>query len=142
MRYCSHCHQLTANDPRFCAHCGRTYDVRLCPRLHVNARVAQVCTECGSRDLSQPQPPISWLRRLLLTGVALVPGALLLGGSVLLLIAFVQAVLTNAEVQGRLVGLLIVLGVLWFVYTRLPSPIRHLTGRLTRRRRRDPRRDP
>ena len=42
--------------PLFCGHCGRTYNVKLCPRLHTNPRIAEVCSQCGSRDLSTPQP--------------------------------------------------------------------------------------
>ena len=137
MRYCIQCRQLTAGSPLFCTFCGRTYDVRLCPRLHPNPRIAEVCTECGSRDLSHPQPPASLLSRLAMTGLALLPGGVLIVVSVLVLIAFVHAVLTNEQVQGQLVGMLFFLGVIWFVYTRLPRPIQNLTRRGLRRGRRD-----
>ena len=62
MKYCYHCGHMTAGEPLFCDHCGRSYDVKLCPRLHPNPRGAEVCSQCGSRELSTPQPkiPMSW----------------------------------------------------------------------------------
>lgn len=56
MRYCNHCKHVTPGEPLYCQNCSRTYDVRLCPRHHVNPRSAQVCSQCGSPDLSTPQP--------------------------------------------------------------------------------------
>ena len=58
MRYCHNCHRITAGKPLFCNSCGCTYYLKLCPRLHVNPRAAQVCAQCGSRDLSTPHPKI------------------------------------------------------------------------------------
>ena len=63
MKYCYECGRVTAGEPLFCQFCGRTYNVKLCPRLHVNPRFAEVCSQCGSRDLSTPQPKVSvWWR--------------------------------------------------------------------------------
>jgi len=36
MKYCYQCGKLTNGDPAFCNHCGRSYDVKLCPRMHQN----------------------------------------------------------------------------------------------------------
>ena len=58
MTYCYNCGHMTAGEPLFCGKCGRTYDVKLCPRLHPNPRGAEVCARCGSRELSTPQPKI------------------------------------------------------------------------------------
>jgi DNA-directed RNA polymerase subunit RPC12/RpoP len=62
MKYCYHCGHTTARKPLFCNSCGRTYDVKLCPKLHVNPRLANACSSCGSRLLSTPQPkvPVRW----------------------------------------------------------------------------------
>ena len=62
MKYCYQCGKLTAGEPLFCNFCGRSYDVKLCPRQHPNSRVAEVCSQCGSRELSMPQlrVPIRW----------------------------------------------------------------------------------
>ena len=51
MKYCYQCGRMTAGEPLFCHFCGRTYDVKLCPRRHANPRVAEVCSQCGSREL-------------------------------------------------------------------------------------------
>jgi RNA polymerase subunit RPABC4/transcription elongation factor Spt4 len=54
MRYCCSCHKFTAGKPQYCQFCGRSYGVKLCPRGHKNPRAANVCSECGSEELSTP----------------------------------------------------------------------------------------
>ncbi len=64
MKYCYECGRITAGEPLFCNFCGRSYNVKLCPRHHPNPRIAEVCSQCGSRELSTPQPKVSigwWL---------------------------------------------------------------------------------
>lgn len=129
MRYCTSCRHITTGTPLFCTFCGHSFDVRLCPRLHVNARGAQVCAECGSRDLSQPQRRGSFLSRLSTTGLSVLPGALLWLLSIVVLLAFVQAVLTNQQVQGQLIAVLLLLAVLWWVYVQIPGPIKRIVHR-------------
>lgn len=58
MRYCYHCGRITPGDPLFCNVCGRSFDRKLCPRLHPNPRSAEICSRCGSRELSTPQPKV------------------------------------------------------------------------------------
>jgi RNA polymerase subunit RPABC4/transcription elongation factor Spt4 len=141
MKYCTFCHRLTPGDPLFCNTCGRSYDVKLCPRLHVNPRAAQVCSLCGSREMSTPQPRPSFWRGLLVRLLALVPGVVLLALSLLLLLAFIQTLLTDQQVQGQLVALALLVSVLWFVYMRLPrfvrSGIRQAGKRVFKRRTRE-----
>ena len=74
MKYCYNCGHMTPGDPLFCNVCGRSYDVKLCPRMHVNPRGAQVCSQCGNRELSTPQPKIPMSLRLLAIVVRLVSG--------------------------------------------------------------------
>ncbi len=137
MRYCTSCRHLTPGTPLFCTFCGHSFDVRLCPRLHVNPRGAQVCAQCGSRDLSQPQPGASLLTHLFTFGIRLLPGALLLVFSVAVFLAFVHAVLTNEQVQGQLVVLLLLLGICWWVYMQLPGPVKRMLQRVVKRRKSD-----
>src|SRR6267378_3273322 len=59
MKYCYACGHTTGGEPLFCNSCGRSYDVKLCPRLHVNPRLAEACSQCGTRDLSTPQPKVA-----------------------------------------------------------------------------------
>ena len=85
MKYCHRCHKITLGEPFFCNFCGASYSVKLCGRLHPNPRSAEACSQCGSRDLSLPQPripiilrPLFALLRLIptLIGLSLVAGAL------------------------------------------------------------------
>ena len=62
MRYCNQCHRMTAGEPLFCNFCGRSYELKLCPHRHPNPRNAEICSQCGSRDLSTPHPHVAlWL---------------------------------------------------------------------------------
>ena len=119
----------------FCTSCGRSFDVRLCPRLHVNPRGAQVCAQCGSRDLSQPQQRGSWLSRLSSWGLSWLSGAVLMLLSIALFVAFLEEVLTNQQVQGELIGLLMLLAVGWWIYMQIPGPIKRVVQRGLRGRR-------
>ena len=69
--------------------------MKLCPRLHSNPRGAEVCSKCGSRELSTPQPkiPMSW--RLLAILARLGIGLMLFYAS----LALVVALLRSPEVQ-------------------------------------------
>ena len=130
MRYCNQCHRITAGEALFCNFCGRSYDVRLCPHRHPNPRSAQLCSQCGSRELSTPQPRVSfWLRPLLLL-LSVLPGLLLLLVSLLFLIGFVQALVSNQQLlfQFLLVGLL--LAGLWWLYLQLPTWLRRGLSKL------------
>jgi RNA polymerase subunit RPABC4/transcription elongation factor Spt4 len=81
MRLCTNCHQITVGKPLFCNKCGSSYNLKLCSRLHVNPRAAKICSQCGSKDLSTPQPKVSLLFRPFVFLFGLGPGFLFLGGS-------------------------------------------------------------
>jgi ribosomal protein L40E len=108
---------MTDGEPLFCNHCGRSYDVKLCPRLHPNPRGAEVCSKCGSRELSIPQPmiPMSW--RLLALLVRLGLGLLLFYATLSLVIVLIR----TPEVRRALIGLGMLLGSFWWVWSRLPD---------------------
>ena len=137
MRYCNQCHRITPGEPLFCNFCGRSYDSKLCPHRHPNPRSAEICSQCGSRELSTPHPRVSlWLVPLtaLLT---ILPGVLLFAISVLFLIGFVTALVEHPELlfQFLLVGLL--LGFLWYLYMHLPHLLRRFISRLFHGSRKD-----
>src|SRR5260370_27169328 len=97
MRYCNQCRRVTTGEPLFCNFCGRSYDLKLCPHRHPNPRTAEVCNQCGSRDLSTPHPRVSlWLAPLLAL-LSVLPGLVLLALSVLLFFAFVEVLLTSQQ---------------------------------------------
>lgn len=121
----------------FCNFCGRSYDSKLCPHRHPNPRNAEICSQCGSRELSTPHPRVPlWLAALLAFFSAL-PGLLLLVVSVLFLIGFVHALVSNQQLlfQFMLAGLM--LAFLWYLYMNLPAFLRRFLSRLFRRSHRD-----
>jgi hypothetical protein len=117
MKYCYQCGKMTAGDPLYCGTCGRTYDVRLCPRAHVNPRGAEVCSKCGSRELSTPQPRIPMSLRLLAILLRLGLGLLLFYASLSLVIDLVR----TPQVQRALVVFGMLLAVLWWLWSKLPD---------------------
>jgi hypothetical protein len=117
MTYCYNCGHMTAGEPLFCGKCGRTYDVKLCPRLHPNPRGAEVCSKCGSRELSTPQPKIPMTLRLLAIVVRLGLGLLLFYATLCLVIALLR----TPQVQQALVAFGMLLGCLWYLWCRLPD---------------------
>jgi RNA polymerase subunit RPABC4/transcription elongation factor Spt4 len=138
MRYCHQCHRITTGEPLFCNHCGATYDAKLCPSRHINPRTAEVCRECGSRDLSTPAPRIPlWLSPMLYL-LSLVPGVFLLLLSIMFLIAFVQAMLSDPQLLGHFLALGLLLGCTWWLYMQLPEFIRKLFRSIwTRQKKKD-----
>jgi DNA-directed RNA polymerase subunit RPC12/RpoP len=117
----------------FCQNCGRTYDVRLCPRQHQNPRGAQVCSQCGSRELSTPQPkiPMSW--RLLALVVRLGLGLLLFYISLSLLIDLIR----TPQFQQFLVLAGLMVGGAWWCYSQLPDWLQQLIRAIWRWRSHD-----
>jgi len=124
MKYCNHCRRITAGQPLFCMFCGRTFDVRLCPRLHVSPRHAEVCAQCGSRDLTQPHPRTTWTMRLLQVTLRRLPTLLLVVIGIVVALGMVQAVLTDQQLQGQLVVLLLIVAAGWIAWSKLPGPVR------------------
>jgi hypothetical protein len=117
MKYCYQCGKMTAGEPLYCGTCGRTYDVKLCPRSHVNPRGAEVCSKCGSRELSTPQPKVPMSLRLLALLVRLGLGLLLFYASLSLVIALLR----TREVQQIVVVFGMLLAGLWWLWSKLPD---------------------
>jgi RNA polymerase subunit RPABC4/transcription elongation factor Spt4 len=117
MKYCNHCGKITAGEPLYCSICGRTYDVRLCPRQHVSPRGAEVCSKCGSRELSTPQPMIPVGLRFLALMVRLALGLLLSYATLSLLVALAR----SQQVQQFFIACGVLLGVLWALWSKLPD---------------------
>ena len=116
MKYCRSCRRLTSGEPLFCTTCGKSYNLRLCRKLHANPRNARVCAKCGSKDLSVPQPALSLQGAFVRVTLLLVVSTVLLVGTVILLIASGRALLLG-EALGpyMLVGLLVALA--WLAVT-------------------------
>jgi len=136
MKYCYQCGRITVGQPLFCNFCGRSYDVKLCSGKHVNPRIAEVCSQCGSRDLSTPQPKVSAWWKLGEFLVRLLVGILLVCLSLLLVVATLQELLRNSQLQNGLVALGILLGVLWWMWSKLPEWFRKMVRRALARKER------
>jgi hypothetical protein len=126
MRYCHNCHKTTTGEPMFCHFCGFTYDAKLCSARHINPRWAIVCSQCGSRDLSTPAPPVPfWLKPLLLVA-SLLPGLVLAEG--------LAAPSSEGQWPENKLGLL---ALLWYLYMHLPALVRWFISKLFLRPKRD-----
>jgi uncharacterized membrane protein YvbJ len=125
MKFCYQCGRMTAGEPLFCSSCGRTYDVKLCPRLHANSRHAEVCSQCGSRELSTPQPRVSVWWKVLEFIAEIVFGVLL----VYLTLSGAVALLKTPEFQTALFLFAILIGLLWWLWSLVPEWFRKLVRR-------------
>jgi hypothetical protein len=129
MRLCTNCYQITVGKPLFCNKCGSSYNVRLCPRLHSNPRAAKVCAQCGSKDLSPPQPKVFLLLRPLIFLIGLGPGFLLLSIAAAYLAFYVHKLISDPNGLLPLMCIGLVLGLLLFLWMMLPKGLRHLLAR-------------
>jgi len=121
MRFCTGCHRITAGHPLFCNICGQSYNIRFCPRLHPNPRAAQVCSQCGSRDLSNPQPKLGFGTFPFVLLARVLPGVPLLLATGVFVAALIYAFLQAHDLILPLVtqaGFL--LAVTWLLYLLLP----------------------
>ena len=124
MKYCYECGRITAGEPLFCNFCGRSYDVKLCTRLHANPRNAEVCAQCGSRDFSTPQPKVSILWRAFGFLLRVSLGLLLGYVSLAVLQELLIEILKEPQVQQQLVGFLFILLALWITWSMVPAWMR------------------
>jgi hypothetical protein len=126
MKFCRNCRKFNAGEPVRCRYCRAGLIGRLCPRNHVNPVDSQLafCGECG-------QP----LERECGAGTSLVRvSAIVLGGLMMLFV--LSALLCSSEVQGQLLGMLVVFAIiilgLRFAFGLLPAWARNLLGSVTR----------
>ena len=120
MKHCYNCDRATIGKPLFCNFCGRSYDVKLCPRLHVNPRGTRVCSKCGTSELTTPQPRVPFGARILLFLLALVPGLILCIISIGLVIFFFDRFLFSRDMLVGLAAIDFILGALWWGWTEIP----------------------
>jgi hypothetical protein len=133
MRYCYGCGRVTTGEPLFCNTCGRSFNLKLCPRLHVNPRSAAVCSQCGSSDLSTPQPRVPWWSAPLLWLVTILPVAVLWVITAAFFLAFLYVLVSDQQLMMlfMLIGLL--LGLVWYAYLQLPQVLRKGISKLWQR---------
>jgi RNA polymerase subunit RPABC4/transcription elongation factor Spt4 len=134
MKYCYECGRITAGEPIFCTFCGRSYDVKLCQRLHANPRYAEVCAQCGSRDFSTPQPKVSFLWRIFAFLLRVFLGILLVYVSLVLLKELLIELLQEPYVQQGLIGLGLLLIALWVMWSMIPDWMRKVIHHAVKRK--------
>jgi len=135
MKYCYNCNRVTIGEPLFCNFCGRSYNIKLCSKLHVNPRYAEACSHCGSRELSTPQPKVPFWATILLFLLSVIPGLLLAIFSILAIVFFVRHFLNDSDMFLALAVLQIVLGLLWWGWTQIPLCFRKAIHKMLQRRR-------
>jgi RNA polymerase subunit RPABC4/transcription elongation factor Spt4 len=135
MRYCNQCHRITSGEPLFCNFCGRSYDSKLCPHRHPNPRNAEICSQCGSRELSTPHPRIPLWLTPLVTLLTILPGLVLAAISIAFAFGLVRAILINQALMFQAVFAGLMLAFLWYLYSQLPHFLRRFISRLFRRSR-------
>jgi hypothetical protein len=133
MRYCNQCHRMTSGEPLFCNFCGRSYDLKLCPHRHPNPRNAQICSQCGSRELSTPHPHVPlWLASLVKL-LTVLPGLALAAVSIAFAFGFIRTLLTNQALMFQAVLAGLMLAFLWYLYSHLPHFLRRFISNLFKR---------
>ena len=137
MKYCYHCDRVTIGEPLFCNFCGRSYDVKFCPKLHVNPRGTFVCSKCGSSELTTPQPRVPFWAKIFLFLLTLVPGLILVLISIGLVAFFVNRFLFSHDMLLGLAAIDFVLGVLWWGWTQIPLYFRKTIHRWLQRHGKD-----
>ena len=125
MKRCNFCFRYAPGEPTYCTTCGRTYDVRICSRGHVNGRGGQFCAECGSEELSTPAPPEGWLARLSRWSLQILVGASV-GLTIVSAVLALFYLIDWPQVMSRLVLLFLMLGFLYWTTTLLPGPIKKI----------------
>lgn len=104
--------------------------MKRCPRLHANPRGADVCSRCGSRELSTPQPNVPAAWKLLAILIRLGVGLLLFTATLLFIVVIAQ----SETVRRAGVSIGIVLGSLWLAWTKLPDWLQEALRRAVLRR--------
>lgn len=137
MTYCYNCSRITTGDPLFCSGCGRSYDKKLCPRLHPNPRSAEVCSRCGSREFSTPQPKVSIFWKLFEWLLRMFVGILIVVVSLVLVFGFITELLqTQAGQTGVVLLGILLIGLSW-VWSKLPNWLRNFLRKQFQKRRHD-----
>ena len=133
MKFCYACGRTTAGKPLFCNFCGRSYDVKYCPRHHLNPRYAEACSRCGNRNLSLPQPRVPFLWRAAVVAAQLVIGLLLAFASYALLVVAFETTSQVPPIR-HVIVLTPVISILAWLFSAVPDWLRTAICRLLKKR--------
>jgi hypothetical protein len=129
MRRCTYCFRFHPGSPTYCSHCGRTFNVRICARGHLNHRAVQFCSQCGSADLSTPAPRASLLHHLSGFVLYLFAALTVVVVGVIGVLALLNAINTEILLV-PLTKLVLMLAFLYWATTLLPGPVRKLASKV------------
>jgi len=133
MKLCFSCGRVTTGAPSYCHNCGKTYNVKLCSRGHINPRSANVCSQCGSREMSTPQRKIPFLLKPLIFLLSHLVGIVLIFSLVAFVGFFIYKLFIDPNGLLPLMCIGLLLGLLFLFWMMLPnfirSPIRWLFKR-------------
>jgi hypothetical protein len=107
----------------FCPYCGRTYNVKICGRGHINARTVQFCPQCGSAEFSTPAA-VDPLHRRLLRGLLWVVVWVVLILLSLTVVTRALASLNFSALGEPVARLLLLLALMYWVVSKLPAWVR------------------
>jgi hypothetical protein len=130
LKFCYHCGQATFGEPLFCNFCGRSYNVKLCPRFHVNSRGTSFCSKCGSHDLSTPQLRVPLWARMLQFALIVISDVFVTVFSAGLVILFAISLSLGSNKWGDCIAICSVLSVLWWSWGKSPVYLRKVIRRL------------
>jgi hypothetical protein len=103
----------------------------------MNPRSAEVCSQCGSRDLSVPQPKVSFWWRVFGFIVMVLLAALLICAS----LVFLEAMFQERAVQEGLIALGLLLIALWVAWSMIPDWLKKVIHHSVKQRRQERERD-
>jgi hypothetical protein len=134
MKFCYACGHTTGGEPLFCNSCGRSFDIKLCPKLHMNPRLAEACSQCGTRDLSIPQPrvPLRWQLLAFLT--QFLSGIFIALLTLPVLFQLLKGLFSNLKIDHSQAILILLLAALWSIWSILPGYFRRVIYRSIKRR--------
>ena len=111
------------------------YNIKLCPKLHVNPCNAEACSHCGRRELSLPQPKVPFWATILLFFLSVIPGLILAIFSVVAVAFFIRHFLNAPDMLLALTILQLILGLLWWGWTEIPLFFREAIHKMLQQRR-------
>jgi hypothetical protein len=134
MKLCFSCGKVTTGVPSYCHYCGKTYNVKLCSRGHINPRSANICSQCGSREMSTPQRKIPFLLKPLIFLLSHFVGIVLIFLLVAFVVYFAYQIVVDPNGLLPLMCIGLSLGLLFLFWMMLPNFIRSLIRWLFRRK--------
>jgi hypothetical protein len=124
---------MTSGEPLFCNFCGRSYDLKLCQHRHPNPRNAEICSQCGSRELSTPHPHMPFWLAPLVKLLTVLPGLALVVMSIAFAFGLIRTLLASQALMFQAVIAGLMLAFLWYLYSHLPHFLRRFISNVFKR---------